>query len=216
MHGKEVKPYRQILGLNLWDDITTRIMDPNASISSIILPARKKVPVQLPVREVHIINSSLCDNDVISYSEKNIQTIVDSITEQAYNTKIHDAKILQKLDILFGQNEAIKSLLTDYLDTKSTVVLDWLDPIPLVNDYHATFVLRTLVVFVKNIGSLDILFNEFLQEWMSIQSNDTNELNLLDHLITVDNENTLYERYDRLTWKYKEVLKTYNPPDSLN
>ncbi|CAG8485770.1 24115_t:CDS:1, partial [Gigaspora rosea] len=55
MPGKDivakVKPYRQILGLNLWDDISTKIMDPNASISSTVLPARKKIPVQLPVRE---------------------------------------------------------------------------------------------------------------------------------------------------------------------
>ncbi|RIB14787.1 hypothetical protein C2G38_2094936 [Gigaspora rosea] len=38
-------------------------MDPDASISSTILPARKKIPVQLPVREVHIINSSSVIND---------------------------------------------------------------------------------------------------------------------------------------------------------
>ncbi|RIB14774.1 hypothetical protein C2G38_2143888 [Gigaspora rosea] len=67
MSGKDivakVKPYRQILGLNLWDDISTKIMDPDASISSTILPARKKIPVQLPVREVHFINSSSVIND---------------------------------------------------------------------------------------------------------------------------------------------------------
>ncbi|RIB22762.1 hypothetical protein C2G38_2243089 [Gigaspora rosea] len=54
----KVKPYRQILGSNLWDDIITKTMAPNTSISSIILPARKKIPVQLPVREVHFINPS--------------------------------------------------------------------------------------------------------------------------------------------------------------
>ncbi|RIB13102.1 hypothetical protein C2G38_2041254 [Gigaspora rosea] len=67
MPGKDivskVKPYRQILGLNLWDDISTKIMDPNASISSTVLPARKKIPVQLPVREVHFINPSSIIND---------------------------------------------------------------------------------------------------------------------------------------------------------
>ncbi|KAF0478011.1 kinase-like protein [Gigaspora margarita] len=293
----------------------------------------------------------LCDNNGISYSEKNIQTLVDLITEQAYNTKIHDAKILQRIDIFFvklGQSEAIKSLLTDYLDTESTAVWDWNLPISLVDRYRrdaryfkvmdsvedfkmisqfivegldqmlreeyiraisyfykaleletswlmsvtfstdfifvyvdklrrtnfiisyvkiclnilnddalrraknnelfeqaiqdATFVLRTFVAFVKNISS-DILFNKFLQEWMSIQasvnkihekmlselikkyfsvieSKDANGLNLpfeyLDHIIAVDNEKTLYERYDRLICKCKEVFKAYNPPDPLN
>ena len=73
MSGKDivekVKPYRQILGLNLWDDISTKIMHPDASISSTVLPARKKVPVQLPVREVpvreiHLVNpSSIIDDE---------------------------------------------------------------------------------------------------------------------------------------------------------
>ncbi|RIB08685.1 hypothetical protein C2G38_2211004 [Gigaspora rosea] len=67
MPGKDivakVKPYRQILGLSLWDDISTKALDPDASISSTILPARKKIPVQLPVREVHFINSSSISND---------------------------------------------------------------------------------------------------------------------------------------------------------
>ncbi|RIB09361.1 hypothetical protein C2G38_2209118 [Gigaspora rosea] len=67
MPGEEivakVKPYRQILGLNLWDDISTRFMAPNAPITSTILPARKKIPVQLPVREVHFVNSSSIIND---------------------------------------------------------------------------------------------------------------------------------------------------------
>ncbi|RIB14768.1 hypothetical protein C2G38_2194068 [Gigaspora rosea] len=62
MSGKDivakVKPYRQILGLNLWDDISTKTMDPDASISSTILPARKKIHVQLPVREIQFINPS--------------------------------------------------------------------------------------------------------------------------------------------------------------
>ncbi|RIB08682.1 hypothetical protein C2G38_2044941 [Gigaspora rosea] len=38
-------------------------MDPNALISSTILPAHKKIPVQLPVHEVHFINSSSISND---------------------------------------------------------------------------------------------------------------------------------------------------------
>ncbi|RIB09363.1 hypothetical protein C2G38_2044380 [Gigaspora rosea] len=62
MPGKDieikVKPYRQILGSNLWDDIALKIMTPDISVSSTILPARKKITVQLPVREVHFVNSS--------------------------------------------------------------------------------------------------------------------------------------------------------------
>ncbi|KAF0520407.1 microtubule-associated protein 1a [Gigaspora margarita] len=38
-------------------------MDPDASISSTILPARKKILIQLPVREAHFINSSSISND---------------------------------------------------------------------------------------------------------------------------------------------------------
>ncbi|RIB01000.1 hypothetical protein C2G38_2051221, partial [Gigaspora rosea] len=64
----KVKPYRQLLGLDLWDDISAKFIAPNAPISSTILPARKKIPIQLPVREVpvreiHFINSSSIIND---------------------------------------------------------------------------------------------------------------------------------------------------------
>ncbi|RIB12763.1 hypothetical protein C2G38_2199800 [Gigaspora rosea] len=39
-------------------------MAPNAPIISTILPARKKTPVQLPVREVYFVNpSSIIDNE---------------------------------------------------------------------------------------------------------------------------------------------------------
>ncbi|CAG8695157.1 8472_t:CDS:10, partial [Gigaspora margarita] len=275
----------------------------------------------------------------ISDSEKNIQNRVDLIIEQANNTKIYDSKILQRIEIFFaklGLSEAVKSLMTDYSDTKSAAGLDWNEPISLVDGYRrdprfvkvmdsfeefkmisqfivegldlmlkeefirpisffykaleleeswlksitfsidimlvnvetlrrtdfiisyakiclkakmselfenaindATFVLRTFTIFVKNCGS-DVLFNEFLQEWTSIQpsadkihenmvselineylsvndANVGNELNppfeYLDHQIAVDNETTLYERYDKLTWKCKDVFKTFNPPD---
>ncbi|CAG8637380.1 23892_t:CDS:2 [Gigaspora margarita] len=80
-----------------------------------------------------------CDNYRISYSEKYIQTFVDLITEQAYNTKIHDAKILQRMDIFFvklDQSEAIKSLLTDYLDTESIAVWEWNFQFPFVDGYR--------------------------------------------------------------------------------
>ncbi|RIB22782.1 BTB/POZ protein, partial [Gigaspora rosea] len=41
----KVKPYRQILEFNLWDDISAKLIAPNAPISSTILPARKKIPI---------------------------------------------------------------------------------------------------------------------------------------------------------------------------
>ncbi|RIB06416.1 hypothetical protein C2G38_2148055 [Gigaspora rosea] len=64
----KVKPYRQILEFNLWDDISAKFIAPNAPISSTILPARKKIPIQLPVREVpvreiHFNNPSSIIND---------------------------------------------------------------------------------------------------------------------------------------------------------
>ncbi|RIB22068.1 hypothetical protein C2G38_1031375 [Gigaspora rosea] len=62
MPGKDiaikVNPYRQIHGSNLWNDISLKIMAPDISVSSTILPARKKISVQLPVREVRFVNPS--------------------------------------------------------------------------------------------------------------------------------------------------------------
>ncbi|RIB22074.1 hypothetical protein C2G38_2140365 [Gigaspora rosea] len=59
----KVNPYRHILGSNLWNDITIKIMAPDISVSSTILPARKKIPAQLPVREVRFVNPSSIIND---------------------------------------------------------------------------------------------------------------------------------------------------------
>ncbi|CAG8482348.1 329_t:CDS:10 [Dentiscutata erythropus] len=277
----------------------------------------------------------------LSDSEKNIQARVDTITEQANNIKIYDSKILQRIEFFFvklGQSEAIKSLLTEYIDSKFTSALDWSDPIPLVENYRrdtryvkvidsfnefkeisqciiegldqmikkeyiraigyfykaleleeswlkqitfssefimvnveslrrtnfilsyakiclkakrselfeqairdATFVLKTFMVFVKNCRT-DVLFNEFLQEWTSIQSSaDKIHENLISELIReyisvidtndgdelsppfkypdeigMDNDTTLCERYDKLTWRCKAVYKEYNPPDPKN
>ncbi|CAG8440902.1 17314_t:CDS:10 [Dentiscutata heterogama] len=273
----------------------------------------------------------------LSDSEKNIQARIDTITEQANNVKIYDAKILQRIEFFFvklGQGDAIKSLMTEYLDSKSTAALDWSDPIPLVESYHrdsrylkvidafnefkeisqciiegldqmikkeyiralghfykaleleeswlnqitfssefmvnveslrrtnfiisyvkiclkakrselfeqairdATFVLKTFTVFVKNCRT-DVLFNEFLQEWTSIQSlADKMHENLISELIreyisvietndgdessplfkypdeiVMDSDPILCERYERLTWRCKEVFKKYNSPD---
>ncbi|RIB22760.1 hypothetical protein C2G38_2074657 [Gigaspora rosea] len=54
----KVRPYQQILESNLWNDIISKNMAPNIAISSIILPDRKKIPAQLPVRKVHFNNTS--------------------------------------------------------------------------------------------------------------------------------------------------------------
>ncbi|RIB22828.1 hypothetical protein C2G38_2172969 [Gigaspora rosea] len=50
----KVKPYRRILGQDLWDDITAKFMTSDAVITSNILPARKKLSIQLPTRETSI------------------------------------------------------------------------------------------------------------------------------------------------------------------
>src|SRR5260363_186230 len=72
MSGKDiaikVNPYRQILGSNLCDDIRLKIMAPDISVTSNILPSRKKISVQPPVREVSVhevyyVNPSSFIND---------------------------------------------------------------------------------------------------------------------------------------------------------
>ncbi|CAG8649695.1 13955_t:CDS:2, partial [Dentiscutata heterogama] len=37
---KKIKPYHKILEMDLWDDIVSRSLDPDASVSSPILPSR--------------------------------------------------------------------------------------------------------------------------------------------------------------------------------
>ncbi|RIB27577.1 hypothetical protein C2G38_2137768 [Gigaspora rosea] len=44
---KKIKPYRKILEENVWDDITTKFIDPDAPITLPILPPRKKESVQV-------------------------------------------------------------------------------------------------------------------------------------------------------------------------
>ncbi|CAG8660442.1 23021_t:CDS:2, partial [Gigaspora rosea] len=46
-------------------DIMTKLIDPNASISSTILPARKKIHIniQLPVHKINFANPSFIIND---------------------------------------------------------------------------------------------------------------------------------------------------------
>ncbi|RIB27892.1 hypothetical protein C2G38_2060760, partial [Gigaspora rosea] len=48
---KKIKPYRNILDENTWDDIMSKLVAPNSPISSLILPPRKKAAVQLPPRK---------------------------------------------------------------------------------------------------------------------------------------------------------------------
>ncbi|CAG8827688.1 24425_t:CDS:2, partial [Gigaspora margarita] len=50
----KVKPCRQILGSNLWDDILTNFIASNHIFFLTILHARKKLPIHLTVREVSV------------------------------------------------------------------------------------------------------------------------------------------------------------------
>ncbi|RIB16558.1 hypothetical protein C2G38_2189582 [Gigaspora rosea] len=85
------KPYRQILESSLWHDITTRTMAPDISISSTILPARKIIPVQLPVREDNFSNPSSIINEehfaeISSWINRNSST--SDITSMHYKFKL--------------------------------------------------------------------------------------------------------------------------------
>ncbi|RIB14220.1 hypothetical protein C2G38_2096457 [Gigaspora rosea] len=55
---RKIKPYYKILEKNVWDDILAKHLDPDMSITSLILPPRKKATVQLPLRKVSIITPS--------------------------------------------------------------------------------------------------------------------------------------------------------------
>ncbi|CAG8616825.1 5842_t:CDS:10, partial [Racocetra fulgida] len=94
---------------------------------------------------------------------------------------------------------------------------------------EATFVLKTFIAFDKTCGS-DVLFNEFLQQWVQVQTHadktDKMRENIISELVNeyclvididykddlnipfddvedipLDNEDTLFERYSQLTWK---------------
>ncbi|RIB12758.1 hypothetical protein C2G38_2100187, partial [Gigaspora rosea] len=47
----KIKPYYNILEKNVWDDILAKHLDPNMSITSLILHPRKKATEQLPLRK---------------------------------------------------------------------------------------------------------------------------------------------------------------------
>ncbi|RIB28944.1 hypothetical protein C2G38_1313661 [Gigaspora rosea] len=47
-----VRPYQQILGKDLWDDISTKFMSPNRHIRSTILPPRRILTQPLPSRKI--------------------------------------------------------------------------------------------------------------------------------------------------------------------
>ncbi|RIB22069.1 hypothetical protein C2G38_2174809 [Gigaspora rosea] len=92
----KVKSYRQIFGSNLWNDIPTKFIDPNASISSTILPPVKKITVQLPVREVHSANPF----SIINYEHfAVIPSFIDHCSSFYYVTKIP-----YKFDLLLRGN----------------------------------------------------------------------------------------------------------------
>ncbi|RIB19719.1 hypothetical protein C2G38_2245001 [Gigaspora rosea] len=55
---KKIRPYRNILEENVWDDIVARFLDPDVSITSRILSPRKKETVQCVPRKVFVIKPS--------------------------------------------------------------------------------------------------------------------------------------------------------------
>ncbi|RIB12754.1 hypothetical protein C2G38_2199825 [Gigaspora rosea] len=54
----KIKPYYKILEKNVWEDILAKHLDPDMSITSLILPPCKKATVQLPLCNVSIITPS--------------------------------------------------------------------------------------------------------------------------------------------------------------
>ncbi|RIB14050.1 hypothetical protein C2G38_2144250 [Gigaspora rosea] len=56
---KKIKPYRNILNENVWDDIMSKFVAPDMPITSLILPPRKRKTEQLPSRQSSIIIPSL-------------------------------------------------------------------------------------------------------------------------------------------------------------
>ncbi|RIB27284.1 hypothetical protein C2G38_2160863 [Gigaspora rosea] len=54
----KIKPYHSILEKSIWDDILAKHLAPDIPIISPILPPRKKVTIQLPLRKTSIITPS--------------------------------------------------------------------------------------------------------------------------------------------------------------
>ncbi|RIB27666.1 hypothetical protein C2G38_2325355 [Gigaspora rosea] len=89
---KKIKPYQQILENSVWDDIIARFVDPDAPITSLILPPSKKETVQLPPRKASIITPTssiitlLHAAEISSWIDR-CSTIYD-ITEIPYEFKL--------------------------------------------------------------------------------------------------------------------------------
>src|SRR5260364_312653 len=86
----KIRPYKKILEENLWDDIITKLVSPNKSVTSTILPLRKKLTTQLPPRKSISIPSSIINLEhaveISSWIDRRSTTY--DITEIPYEFKL--------------------------------------------------------------------------------------------------------------------------------
>ncbi|RIB27667.1 hypothetical protein C2G38_2159952 [Gigaspora rosea] len=95
---KKIKPYRYILEENIWNDIIARFVDPEAPVTSLILPPRKKETVQLPSRKASIITPGSRDR----FSGKDFHKLCDNIPGTVVIVKINSTD-----EILGGYNPLV-------------------------------------------------------------------------------------------------------------
>ncbi|RIB27899.1 BTB/POZ protein, partial [Gigaspora rosea] len=65
---KKIKPYRNILEENTWDDMISKLVAPNLPITSLILPPRKKTTLQIPLGK-EIFNVCFNDDGDVSFND---------------------------------------------------------------------------------------------------------------------------------------------------
>ncbi|CAG8779305.1 1586_t:CDS:1, partial [Acaulospora morrowiae] len=76
----KIRPYCQILEIQLWMDITSKAMAPNIPISSTITPARKLSSIQLPTRNVTSLQQVKISSEIIT--TKQAEKIISWINEK--------------------------------------------------------------------------------------------------------------------------------------
>ncbi|RHZ48143.1 hypothetical protein Glove_557g53 [Diversispora epigaea] len=65
---EKLKPYRKILGMQLWDDLNQRLIFPNQPIQSLALPARIISNPELPQRVNELISTIINDEHMVEIS----------------------------------------------------------------------------------------------------------------------------------------------------